>query len=125
MGLPSLSMTDAVKTALFSAFALSVQACSYSETYTYYSYSYYGGSIPYTYYNYNVCDGSYCSSDLYCQSYHCSGHTCSSRLEPWAIFLIVFFSVFCCCGLLRCIIVMCKKSQNPTVIRNRDNRHLH
>lgn len=103
------------------------QACSYSETYTYYYYSYYYNNYsPSTYYNYDVCNGGYCSADVYCESYKCSGNVCKSRMEAWMIFLIVFFSTLCFFMIIRCLVVACRKKrhhQSITVIRNEHNRH--
>ena len=87
-----------------------VQACSYSES----SYSSYSG---YTYHNYNVCDGSYCSADLYCENYNCVNNTCKGRLQAWAIFLITFFSVFIFLSLIRLVIVCCRRKRAAIIIR--------
>eukprot|EP00347_Sterkiella_histriomuscorum_P015213 403357883 len=122
-----LSSINSLKLTVLSALALTTQACSGSETYTYYYFNYYTQQTQsQTYNNYDTCNGSYCSRDLYCESSKCSGHICKSQLEAWAIFLLVFFSVMCFFTILRCIVVQCrKKPVSLTVIRNQDNRHMH
>eukprot|EP00347_Sterkiella_histriomuscorum_P008356 403345414 len=68
-------------------------SCSLNQ----YTYDYYYGLRTL---NYDLCDGVYCYDDYLCQSGYCNGYnSCSSVLAPWAVILIVFFSVFCFCGL--------------------------
>ncbi|CDW81347.1 UNKNOWN [Stylonychia lemnae] len=95
---------------------------SFTQACTYYSYSYY----TYTY-NYNLCDGSYCSYDYQCESNNCSSSgVCRTTLAPWAIFLIVFFSVFIFITILRIIVICCRKRQaHAIVIRNQEHHHHH
>ena len=49
--------------------------------------SYYSGS-------YMKCNGVSCSDDWECDSNNCKNGYCSASLPPWAISMIVFFSVF-------------------------------
>ena len=59
-----------------------VLGCTYSYSYSYYS-------------NYDLCNGSVCSWDSDCASNYCNYGYCSNyQLPPWAITLIVFFSLF-------------------------------
>ena len=101
--------------ALIGLVANYANACSYSEN------NYYSGYY-YTYKNYNVCDGSYCSANLYCDSYNCVNNVCTSKLAPWAIFLITFFSVFFFILFLR-ILIVCMRRKRTAAIVIQANHH--
>ncbi|CDW88946.1 UNKNOWN [Stylonychia lemnae] len=76
----------------------------------------------YDYTVYDQCSGEYCEHDFQCESSDCSDNHCKYVLPPYAIFLIVFFSISCFFTILRiCIRVCARKPQVRVVQRNSAN----
>ncbi len=75
-----------------------------------------------TYNTYNRCNNVYCASDYQCESNNCDYYyyTCESNgLPPWAISLIVFFSVFIFISIIKAICTAQKR--RAIIIRNQES----
>ena len=99
-----------IATLLGASQMMMTEACNYG-------YNYYTGY----YYYYDRCDGVSCYSSSMCSGGFCNDGYCSATMPGWAIFLVTFFSVFCCLSVVGGIIK--KRRAHTVVIRNQHHHH--
>ncbi|CDW82238.1 UNKNOWN [Stylonychia lemnae] len=63
-----------------------------------------------------ICDGYPCIKDTDCVSQQCINDICVVELQAWAVFTLTIFGIFVFVGLLRGVIVFCKRRYYQKII---------